>query len=194
LLSNGSTCTATTRQFGALYRRSDGKVAGVGTAMKVAAHDVVVNGKLLSIYARGETRFRVLRVRQVNPYLVVDAVPLLDEEEEKAGVAAAAVAAAAGVAAGAAGAWAAARVAEAGRDGEPEFTSVSGSGGGGGGGGSGGVMEGAPTFATSMGGSMDFGDGLSSDEAGFGTVGLYTLNPVDPQLESAWLQPLNLIK
>ena len=43
--------------------------------------DVVVNGKLLSVYGVGETRFRVLRVRQVNPYLVVDAVPLVDEDE-----------------------------------------------------------------------------------------------------------------
>ena len=66
-----------TEQFGALYRRADGKVAGVGTAMRLVAHDVVVNGKLLSVYAKGETRFKVLRVRQVNPYLVVDAVPLV---------------------------------------------------------------------------------------------------------------------
>ena len=68
-----------TERFGALYRRADGKVAGVGTAMRLVAHDVVINGKLLSVYARGETRFRVLRIRQVNPYLVVDAVPLEDE-------------------------------------------------------------------------------------------------------------------
>ena len=68
-----------TERFGALYRRADGKVAGVGTAMRLVAHDVVVNGKLHSVYARGETRFRVLRIRQVNPYLVVDAVPLEDE-------------------------------------------------------------------------------------------------------------------
>jgi len=39
----------------------------------------VVDARLLSVYARGEQRFKVLRVRQVNPYLVVDAVPLADE-------------------------------------------------------------------------------------------------------------------
>ena len=71
-----------TGQFGALYRRPDGSVSGVGTAMKIEAHDVVVNGKLLAVYAIGKTRFRVLRVRQVNPYLVVDAVPLVDEDED----------------------------------------------------------------------------------------------------------------
>ena len=43
------------------------------------AHDVVVDARLLSVYAHGEQRFKVLRVRQVNPYLVVDAVPLADE-------------------------------------------------------------------------------------------------------------------
>ena len=64
--------------FGALYRRPDGKVAGVGTAMRVAAHDVIIDGKLLSVYGEGDFRFKVLRVRQVNPYLVVDAVPLTD--------------------------------------------------------------------------------------------------------------------
>jgi hypothetical protein len=64
--------------FGALYRRPDGKVAGVGTAMRVAAHDVIIDGKLLSVYGEGEFRFKVLRVRQANPYLVVDAVPLTD--------------------------------------------------------------------------------------------------------------------
>lgn len=64
--------------FGALYRRPDGKVAGVGTAMRVAAHDVIIDGKLLSVYGEGDFRFKVLRVRQANPYLVVDAVPLTD--------------------------------------------------------------------------------------------------------------------
>lgn len=156
------TLSSGTRRFGAVYRRADGKIAGVGTAMNVAAHDVVVNGKLLSVYAKGETRFRVLRVRQVNPYLVVDAVPLLDtdqdqvERDRKRVNAPAGASAGSSVAAGA-GAW-------AGRDVEPEFTSVSGSGGGGGGGG---LMEGA--FATNVGGSVDFGDVSGScDETGFG--------------------------
>ena len=71
-----------TGRFGAVYRRGDGKLAGVGTAMTIAAHDVVVNGKLLSVYATGTTRFRVLRVRQVNPYLVVDAVPIVDVDDD----------------------------------------------------------------------------------------------------------------
>jgi hypothetical protein len=139
-----------TRQFGALYRRADGKVAGVGTAMHVAAHDVVVNGKLLSIYGAGQARFKVLRVRQINPYLVVDAVPLLDQEEEAAGgVGVRARAAAVGAAAAAA------------KNTEPELTSGSGGSGGG-------LMEGA--FAANVGGSMDFGDVSGScDEAGFGT-------------------------
>lgn len=69
-----------TQSFGALYRGTDGKVACVGSVMKVEAHDVVVDGQLLSVYAKGTTRFKVLRVRQVNPYLVVDAVPIGDEE------------------------------------------------------------------------------------------------------------------
>ena len=47
--------------FGALYRRPDGKVAGVGTAMRVAAHDVIIDGKLLSVYGEGDFRFKVLR-------------------------------------------------------------------------------------------------------------------------------------
>ena len=33
---------------------------------------------------------------------------------------------------------------------------------------------------------------LSVETAAMRAVGLYTLNPVDPQLESAWFQPLNL--
>jgi len=70
-----------TGAFGALYRRSDGKVAGVGVAMNIVATDVVVDGKLFSVYAEGTRRFRTLRVRQVNPYLVVDAVPIEDERE-----------------------------------------------------------------------------------------------------------------
>jgi Lon protease-like protein len=65
--------------YGALYRRPDGKLASVGTAMVVSAHDVVVNGQVLSIYAKGMSRFKVLRVRQVNPYMVVDAVPIEDD-------------------------------------------------------------------------------------------------------------------
>ena len=62
--------------FGSLFRRADGKLAGVGTLMRVEAHDVVVDGQLLSVYAKGTSRFRVLRVRQTNPYIVVDAVPV----------------------------------------------------------------------------------------------------------------------
>ena len=69
-----------TETFGALFRAADGRVAGVGTRMKVEAHDVVVDGSVLSVYAKGYSRFKVLRVRQVNPYLVVDAVPILEDE------------------------------------------------------------------------------------------------------------------
>ena len=65
-----------TKAFGSLFRRADGKLAGIGTLMRVEAHDVVVDGQLLSVYAKGTSRFRVLRVRQTNPYIVVDAVPM----------------------------------------------------------------------------------------------------------------------
>ena len=78
-----------TNAFGSLFRRADGKLAGTGTLMRVEAHDVVVDGQLLSVYAKGTSRFRVLRVRQANPYIVVDAVPIdvdecarIEEEEE----------------------------------------------------------------------------------------------------------------
>jgi len=77
-----------TGAYGSLFRRADGKLAGVGTLMRVEAHDVVVDGQLLSVYAKGTSRFRVLRVRQANPYIVVDAVPIdaevprIEEEEE----------------------------------------------------------------------------------------------------------------
>ena len=77
-----------TKAFGSLFRRADGKLAGIGTLMRVEAHDVVVDGQLLSVYAKGTSRFRVLRVRQANPYIVVDAVPIdaevprIEEEEE----------------------------------------------------------------------------------------------------------------
>ena len=70
--------------FGSLFRRADGKLAGVGTLMRVEAHDVVVDGQLLSVYAKGTSRFRVLRVRQANPYIVVDAVPMKDDAIEDA--------------------------------------------------------------------------------------------------------------
>jgi len=43
---------------------------------------VVVDGQLLSVYAKGTSRFRVLRVRQANPYIVVDAVPMKDDAIE----------------------------------------------------------------------------------------------------------------
>ena len=52
--------------------------------MRVEAHDVVVDGQLLSVYAKGTSRFRVLRVRQANPYIVVDAVPMKDDAIEDA--------------------------------------------------------------------------------------------------------------
>lgn len=69
--------------YGSLFRRADGKLAGVGTLMRVEAHDVVVDGQLLSVYAKGTSRFRVLRVRQANPYIVVDAVPMKDDAIEE---------------------------------------------------------------------------------------------------------------
>ena len=73
-----------TGAYGSLFRRVDGKLAGVGTLMRVEAHDVVVDGQLLSVYAKGTSRFRVLRVRQANPYIVVDAVPMKDDAIEDA--------------------------------------------------------------------------------------------------------------
>jgi Lon protease-like protein len=73
-----------TGAYGSLFRRADGKLAGVGTLMRVEAHDVVVDGQLLSVYAKGTSRFRVLRVRQANPYIVVDAVPMKDDAIEDA--------------------------------------------------------------------------------------------------------------
>jgi Lon protease-like protein len=73
-----------TKAFGSLFRRADGKLAGIGTLMRVEAHDVVVDGQLLSVYAKGTSRFRVLRVRQANPYIVVDAVPMKDDAIEDA--------------------------------------------------------------------------------------------------------------
>lgn len=72
-----------TNAFGSLFRRADGKLAGTGTLMEVEAHDVVVDGQLLSVYAKGTSRFRVLRVRQANPYVVVDAVPIDVDERAR---------------------------------------------------------------------------------------------------------------
>lgn len=94
-----------TNVFGAVYitvapgagaegASGDGqRLAAVGTMMNTVAHDVVGGGRLLQVYAQGERRFRILRVRQAEPYIVVDAVFLDDDEEEAAAAEAASVAA-----------------------------------------------------------------------------------------------------
>ena len=69
-----------TNAFGAVYRGIDGRIAGVGTMMDICAHDVVVDGKLLAVVAKGQKRFKVLRVAQTEPYVIVDAVPIEDDE------------------------------------------------------------------------------------------------------------------
>jgi Lon protease-like protein len=68
-----------TNAFGAVYRGIDGRIAGVGTMMDICAHDVVVDGKLLAVVAKGQKRFKVLRVAQTEPYVIVDAVPIEDD-------------------------------------------------------------------------------------------------------------------
>ena len=67
-----------TNAFGAVFRGLDGQIAGVGTMMNVQSHDVVVDGRLLSVCAKGEKRFKILRVAQTEPYIIVDAVPIED--------------------------------------------------------------------------------------------------------------------
>lgn len=67
-----------TNAFGAVYRGLDGRIAGVGTLMDICAHDVIVDGKLLAVVAKGQKRFKVLRVAQTEPYVIVDAVPIED--------------------------------------------------------------------------------------------------------------------
>ena len=68
-----------TNAFGAVYRGLDGQIAGVGTLMDVQGHDVVVDGRLLSVCAKGTKRFKILRVAQTEPYIIVDAVPIDDD-------------------------------------------------------------------------------------------------------------------
>lgn len=69
-----------TNAFGAVFRGLDGQIAGVGTMMEVQSHDVVVDGRLLAVCAKGKRRFKILRVAQTEPYIVVDAVPIEDDE------------------------------------------------------------------------------------------------------------------
>ena len=69
-----------TNAFGAVFRGLDGQIAGVGTMMEVQSHDVVVDGRLLAVCAKGKRRFKILRVAQTEPYIIVDAVPIEDDE------------------------------------------------------------------------------------------------------------------
>jgi len=71
-----------TNAFGALFRGLDGQIASVGTMMEVKSHDVIVDGRLLAVCAKGTKRFKVLRVAQTEPYIIVDAVPIEDEESD----------------------------------------------------------------------------------------------------------------
>ena len=69
-----------TNAFGAVYRGIDGKIAGLGVKMDIEAHDVAVDGILLSVCARASAnRFKILRVVQTEPYIIVDAVPYDDD-------------------------------------------------------------------------------------------------------------------
>ena len=69
-----------TNAFGAVYRGVDGKIAGLGVKMEIEAHDVAVDGILLSVCARASAkRFKILRVVQTEPYIIVDAVPYDDD-------------------------------------------------------------------------------------------------------------------
>jgi Lon protease-like protein len=69
-----------TNAFGALFRGVDGKIAGLGVKMEIEAHDVAVDGILLSICARASAeRFKVLRIVQTEPYIIVDAIPYEDD-------------------------------------------------------------------------------------------------------------------
>jgi len=69
-----------TNAFGAVFRGLDGQIAGVGTMMEVQSHDVVVDGRLLAVCAKGKRRFKILRVAQTEPYIIVDAIPIEDDE------------------------------------------------------------------------------------------------------------------
>ena len=71
-----------TNAFGALFRGLDGQIASFGTMMELQSHDVVVDGRLLAVCAKGTKRFKVLRVAQTEPYIIVDAVPIEDEESD----------------------------------------------------------------------------------------------------------------
>jgi len=69
-----------TNAFGAVYRGVDGKIAGLGVKMEIEAHDVAVDGILLSVCARASAkRFKILRVVQTEPYIIADAVPYDDD-------------------------------------------------------------------------------------------------------------------
>ena len=69
-----------TNAFGAVYRGIGGKIAGLGVKMEIEAHDVAVDGILLSVCARASAnRFKILRVVQTEPYIIVDAVPYDDD-------------------------------------------------------------------------------------------------------------------
>ena len=69
-----------TNAFGAVCGGTDGKIAGLGVKMEIEAHDVAVDGILLSVCARASAkRFKILRVVQTEPYIIVDAVPYDDD-------------------------------------------------------------------------------------------------------------------
>ena len=58
----------------------DGKIAGLGVKMEIEAHDVSVDGILLSVCARASAkRFKILRLVQFEPYIIADAVPYDDD-------------------------------------------------------------------------------------------------------------------
>ena len=63
----------------------DGKLAGVGTLMRVEAHDVVgVDGQLLGRPPRARPGSGCCASGRQNPYIVVDAVPMKDDAIEDA--------------------------------------------------------------------------------------------------------------
>ena len=69
-----------TNAFGAVYGGTDGKIAGLGVKMEIEAHDVSVDGILLSVCARASAkRFKILRLVQFEPYIIADAVPYDDD-------------------------------------------------------------------------------------------------------------------
>lgn len=69
-----------TNAFGAVCGGTDGKIAGLGVKMEIEAHDVSVDGILLSVCARASAkRFKILRLVQTEPYIIADAVPYDDD-------------------------------------------------------------------------------------------------------------------